>query len=104
LGIIEEDASFTGYRDCTRHYMDMKQEILRLDLADPAFEIRTPLVHLTKVETLQLSKRLGILDFLLKETISCYRGIAKTGCGDCPSCHIRNNALNLLNREISCSS
>jgi 7-cyano-7-deazaguanine synthase len=92
-GIIEVDAKKMGYRDCTRNYMDLKQEILRMDLADPLFEIRTPLVYMTKKETLELSYELGILPFLLQETISCYEGIKVQGCGKCPSCEIRNHAI-----------
>lgn len=93
MGIIEVDARVMGYRDCTRAYMDLEQEILRLDIADPAFEIRTPLVHMTKLQTLELSHQLGILDFLLTETVSCYQGIPRQGCGSCPTCKIRNGAI-----------
>jgi len=92
-GIIEVDGKKNGYRDCTRAYMDLKQEILRQDLADPTFEIRTPLVFMTKKETLELSYSLGILPFLLQESISCYEGKKLQGCGQCFSCEIRNNAI-----------
>lgn len=93
MGVIEDDAKIAGYRDCTRDYMDLKQKILRIDLADPAFEIRTPLVHMSKKEAFELSYRLGVLEFLLKETITCYQGIPHQGCRNCPSCKIRNTGL-----------
>lgn len=93
MGIIDEDGRINGYRDCSREYMDLKQKLMRMDLNDPFFEIRTPLVDMTKVETLQLSKKLGILDYLLENTISCYNGIPRQGCGQCPSCLIRNKAI-----------
>lgn len=93
LGIIEVDAERMAYRDCTREYMDLKEKILRLDFADPHFEIRTPLVYLTKCQTLELSYELGVLEFLLKESISCYEGIPHQGCRKCPTCQIRNEAI-----------
>jgi 7-cyano-7-deazaguanine synthase len=93
MGVIQEDAKKMGYRDCTREYMDLKQQILRMDLSNPAFEIRTPLVYMTKKETLELSYREGILEFLLQETISCYEGIPLQGCMKCPTCKIRNDAI-----------
>jgi len=100
MGVIEDDAKQMGYRDCSREYMDLKQQILRQDLADPIFEIRTPLVNMTKKETLALSHRLGILDFLLRETISCYGGVAGLGCQKCPTCKIRNEAVASLENRI----
>jgi 7-cyano-7-deazaguanine synthase len=93
LGILEVDGKRNGYRDCTREYMDLKQQIMRIDLADPLFEIRTPLVHKSKKESLEMSYQLGILDFLLRESITCYEGIPWQGCTKCPSCEIRNTAL-----------
>lgn len=93
LGVIEVDAKRMGYRDCTREYWDLKQQILRMDLADPNFEIRTPLVYMSKCETLELSHKLGVLEFLLKETISCYEGLPRRGCERCPTCEIRNQAI-----------
>jgi 7-cyano-7-deazaguanine synthase len=93
MGIIEADAKDMGYRDCTREYMDLEEQVLRLDLNNPSFEIRTPLVHMSKLETLKLSDQLGILDYLLQETISCYEGIPRRGCEKCPTCKVRNHAI-----------
>lgn len=89
LGVIEVEVSNSGYRDCSRHYMDLMEEILRIDLDDPGFEIRTPLVKMTKCETLGVADSLGVLDYLLEETISCYEGLPKNGCQRCPACHLR---------------
>lgn len=93
LGIIEVEGSNSGYPDCTRKYFDLKQEILRIDLCDPNFEICTPLVYMTKKETLELAYSLEILEFLLKETITCYEGIKGYGCRHCPACKLRNEGL-----------
>lgn len=93
MGVIAADGSNSGYRDCSRPYMDLKQQILRIDLDDPQFEIRTPLVMMTKKETMELAQQLGVLDYLLRETITCYEGIPRLGCSVCPACHLRNEGL-----------
>ena len=93
MGVIEVEESNCGYRDCSREYMDLKQRILRIDLDDPLFEIRTPLVKMIKRETLELANRLQILDYLLKETITCYEGIRLEGCAQCPACKLRNEGI-----------
>ncbi|GAB4229899.1 MAG: 7-cyano-7-deazaguanine synthase QueC [Chlamydiales bacterium] len=92
-GVIEVESSNSGYRDCSREYMDLMEKILRIDLANPHFEIRTPVVKMTKKETLKLADELGILDFLLKETITCYEGVPLQGCGHCPACVLRNQGI-----------
>lgn len=93
MGVIEVELEHMGYRDCSRHYMDLTQEILRLDLNDSSFEIRTPVVKMSKKETLELAHELGVLDYLLRETITCYRGVPQIGCQTCPSCYLRNKGI-----------
>lgn len=93
MGVIEVDSGNSGYRDCSRDYMDKMEAILRIDLNDPLFEIRTPLVKMSKKETLEVAEQLGCLDYLLEETITCYRGIKKRGCEVCPACVLRNEGL-----------
>lgn len=93
MGVIEVEECNSGYRDCSRIYMDKKQNILRMDLDNPHFEIRTPLVKLTKKETLELAAKLGVLDYLLKETITCYESKPYWGCRICPACLLRNDGI-----------
>lgn len=93
MGVIEVESANSGYRDCSRYYMDLMQNILRIDLDDPHFEIRTPLVHMTKSETMELGYNLGVLPYLLEETITCYEGIKHAGCGSCPACILRNQGI-----------
>lgn len=100
MGIIGVEAANSGYRDCTRAYMDLMQEVLRLDLDDPNFSIITPIVDLTKKQTLQIAQKLGVLEYLLEETVTCYEGIAKQGCGVCPACILRNEGIAEYRREI----
>jgi 7-cyano-7-deazaguanine synthase len=93
MGVIEIDGQNSGYRDCSRIYMDLMQTILRMDLDDPNFEIRTPLVNMTKKETMECAARLGVLDVLLQETVTCYNGVMHQGCQTCPSCLLRNQGI-----------
>ena len=93
MGVMELEEANSGYRDCSRHYMDLKQELLRIDLDDPAFEIATPLVTMTKVDTMALADQLGLLDFLIEHTVSCYHGLKGRGCGTCPACTLRNEGI-----------
>lgn len=93
MGVMELEGSNSGYRDCSRKYMDLQQEILRLDLDRPTFEIRTPLIRLTKKETMELAFDLGILTYLLQETVTCYEGVRLQGCRNCPACKLRNQGI-----------
>ncbi len=93
LGVIEVEEANSGYRDCSRTYFDKMEEILKIDLDNPHFEIRTPLVKMTKLQTLELAHQLDILPYLLEETITCYEGIPKLGCQVCPACTLRNEGI-----------
>ena len=93
MGVIEVEEANSGYRDCSRKYMDIVQAALRMDLGSNEFEIKTPLVYMTKCETMNLAYEMGNLHYLLENTISCYEGIPKAGCGKCPACKLRNEGL-----------
>lgn len=93
MGVMGLDGSNSGYRDCSREYMDKMEAILRIDLDDPLFEIRTPLVQMTKKETMELAESLNILPFLLENTVTCYEGIPHAGCRVCPACKLRNAGI-----------
>jgi 7-cyano-7-deazaguanine synthase len=99
LGVMELEEANSGYRDCSRSYMDLIQSALRLDFADAAFEIRTPLVKMNKKETMELGYKLGVLEFLLEKTITCYEGMEKEGCLKCPACKLRNQGLKIFALE-----
>ncbi|MEC7840493.1 MAG: 7-cyano-7-deazaguanine synthase QueC [Chlamydiota bacterium] len=99
MGVIEVEACNSGYRDCSRDYMNLMEKILRIDLDDPEFEIRTPVVDMTKKETMELAHDLGVLEYLLSETITCYEGIPKEGCKRCPACKLRNDGILAFKKE-----
>ena len=93
MGVIEVESANSGYRDCSRDYMDRLQDLLRDDLGNPRFAIRTPLVKMTKAQTMELGNDLGVLAYLLENTVTCYRGVLKLGCQDCPACDLRNQGI-----------
>ncbi len=93
MGIIEVESANSGYRDCSRDYMNKMEEILRIDLDDPSFEIRTSLVKMTKRETMEFGFQQGVLKLLLETTITCYNGLEKIGCKQCPACKLRNEGI-----------
>ena len=93
MGVIELEEANSGYRDCSRKYMDIVQAALRVDFANPDFEIKTPLVYMTKNQTLNAAYQMGKLEYLLENTVSCYAGIAGYGCGKCPACELRNEGI-----------
>ncbi len=99
MGVMELEEANSGYRDCSRTYMDIIQTALRLDFNDPTFEIRTPIVKMNKKETMELGHKLGVLDYLLETTVTCYEGIEKEGCLKCPACKLRNNGLKIFSLE-----
>ena len=64
-----------------------------LNLAmDYQFNIKTPLMYLTKAQTWQLADELGVLDYVRNYTHTCYEGV-DGGCSQCPSCILRDKGL-----------
>lgn len=89
IGVCETD--FSGYPDCRDVFVKSMNESLNLAM-DYAFEIRTPLMYLTKKETWALAEQLGALDYIREHTHTCYLGVVG-GCHECPSCVLRENGL-----------
>lgn len=93
IGVMELEGENSGYPDCSRAYIDAVQTVIRLDNSDPSFSIETPLISMTKKETIALAHSLGILDLLLTTTVTCYAGLKGEGCRQCPACILRNKGL-----------
>jgi len=101
--VLEADAIFvgvnavdySGYPDCRPEYIEAFQKMA--DLATKAgidgkgVKIKTPLLHLSKVEIIKKGYELGV-DY--SKTVSCYQA-DKNGkaCGVCDSCRIRQLAF-----------
>lgn len=88
-GVCETD--FSGYPDCRDVFVKSMNVTLNLAM-DYAFQIHTPLMHLTKAQTWALADSLGRLDYVREHTHTCYRGAAG-GCGACPACVLRERGL-----------
>ena len=83
------EADFSGYPDCREAFIRAQQRMLRLALEWPV-KIVTPFMHMSKAAEWALAERLGILDVIENETLTCYNGIPGKGCGKCPACRLRN--------------
>lgn len=83
------EADYSGYPDCRKAFVKAQEKSIRLALDYP-IEIVTPFIHKTKAEEWALADRLGILDVIRNETVTCYNGIPGEGCGECPACKLRN--------------
>jgi 7-cyano-7-deazaguanine synthase len=87
-GVCQTD--FSGYPDCRREFIDSMERTLSLAMPSSAgpLRIHTPLMHMTKAETVRLASRLpGCLD-ALRFSVTCYHG-QRPGCGTCPACTLR---------------
>lgn len=85
-------ADFSGYPDCRQNFILSANATLNLAM-DKSFEVHTPLMWLNKAEVWQLSDELGVFDLVRNHTLTCYNGILADGCGECPSCKLRNEGL-----------
>jgi len=83
-GVCQTD--FSGYPDCREAFIRSAEESISLAM-DSLFKIETPLMHLTKAETVKLMHQLGQLD-LYGLSHTCYEG-KRPPCGKCPACLLR---------------
>ncbi|NBV42996.1 7-cyano-7-deazaguanine synthase QueC [bacterium] len=83
-GVCETD--YSGYPDCRNEFITSLNRTLNLGIDYP-FDIRTPLMWLTKKETVELMQSLGRLDWYA-DTHTCYEG-TRPACGKCPACLLR---------------
>ena len=87
-GVCETD--YSGYPDCRQNFITSMQETLSLAL-DKQFNIVTPLMYLSKAQTVELMDSLGKLD-LYSDSHTCYEG-KRPACGLCPACKLRLNGF-----------
>lgn len=85
-------ADFSGYPDCRNDFIVSLNQTLNLSMDYP-YTIHTPLMWKNKAEIWQLADELGVLELIRTETVTCYNGIKGDGCGECPSCKLRNRGL-----------
>lgn len=84
IGACETD--YSGYPDCREATMQAMQNSLSLGL-DYSIRIHTPLMYLTKAQTVHLAIELRAMEAIaLSHT--CYEGVCPP-CGNCPACILR---------------
>lgn len=94
IGVCEAD--FAGYYDCRQMFVDAMAKALGEGIwGNPAsFVIHTPLMQLTKAESVKLA--VDVLSDRFQEvfelTHTCYAGV-KGGCGKCHACLIRDRGF-----------
>lgn len=86
-GVCQTD--FSGYPDCRREFIDALEKAITLAMPSSAGPLRivTPLMFLSKAETVKLAMRLHCLG-ALSYSVTCYHG-KRPGCGTCPACELR---------------
>lgn len=94
---------YSGYPDCRPEYIEAFQNLVNLatkkTVTGGNIQINAPLINLTKIEIIELGIKNG-LD--IEKTLSCYDPIMENEpCNKCPSCRIRNEALNQIKKGIS---
>ncbi len=90
IGVSQTD--YSGYPDCRDTFIRSLNVSLNLAM-DEQFVIHTPLMWLDKTDIWQLADELGIFDLVKTKTVTCYNGIPGDGCGECPSCRLRQKGL-----------
>lgn len=89
-GVSQTD--FSGYPDCRDAFIKSLNVTLNLAM-ETQFVIHTPLMWVDKAQTWALADKLGVLDLVRNETMTCYNGIPGAGCGHCPACKLRREGL-----------
>ncbi len=83
-GMSQSD--YSGYPDCRDIFIKSANVSLNLAM-DWQFNIYTPLMWLSKADTVRLAKDLGCLE-VMALTQTCYQG-KRPACGECPACKLR---------------
>ena len=83
-GVAQTD--YSGYPDCREETMTSLQQAIQNGM-DSEIQIHTPLMHLSKKDTVELAQELGALPAMAM-THTCYNG-QRPPCGHCPACELR---------------
>lgn len=89
IGVSAVD--YSNYPDCRPDFIAAFQQVAnlgtRFGIQEGGIKIHTPLIALSKAETIQLGLSLGV-DY--SKTVSCYQADAEgRACGLCASCRLR---------------
>jgi 7-cyano-7-deazaguanine synthase len=89
-GVCETD--FSGYPDCRDEFVKALNHAVKLGM-ERNVKFDTPLMWLNKAETWALADKIGRLDYVRQNTLTCYNGVIGNGCGECPACKLRAKGL-----------
>ena len=87
-GVAQTD--YSGYPDCREETLRSLQTTIQNGM-DSDIQIHTPLMHLSKKQTVQLADGLGALPAMAM-THTCYNGV-RPPCGACPACELRTKGF-----------
>ena len=92
---------YSGCPDCRPDYIKAFQQLIGLAIPNgingKKLTIQTPLITLSKAETIALGLSLGV-DY--SQTISCYKATKENpACGQCDSCVLRNKGFEELKKS-----
>jgi 7-cyano-7-deazaguanine synthase len=90
-GVCQTD--YSGYPDCRLDTIETLARTLRLgmfgkDEGEQQLHLHTPLMFLTKAETVRMARKFPGCWNALSKTITCYHG-NRPGCRQCPACVLR---------------
>jgi len=93
IGVSSVD--YSGYPDCRPEYINAFRNMANLatkrGVEGNPIAIVTPLINLTKADTLRLGLSLGV-DY--SQTVSCYKATDEgLACGRCDSCYLRKKGF-----------
>lgn len=86
IGVSEAD--YSVYPDCRSDFIRSANATINLAM-ESDFKIHTPLMSLDKAGVWQMADELGVFDIIKNDTLTCYKGVAGEGCGECPACKLR---------------
>ncbi len=91
-GVCQTD--YSGYPDCRATFIDAMRAAISLAMPSGmgSFQIHTPLMFLTKAETVKLAMELEAMS-AVAQSVTCYFG-ERPGCGTCPACSLREQGFN----------
>lgn len=87
-GVCETD--YSGYPDCRNNTIKSLELSINLGM-ESKLEIHTPLMWLTKAQTVNLAQECGAME-ALAWSHTCYNGQFPP-CGSCPACEIRQRGF-----------
>lgn len=85
-GVCEQDNA--NYPDCRLNFIQKQEETINEALGIQEFIIHTPLIHLSKAESIDLAKTLPGCMTALAHSHTCYAGEFPP-CGKCHACVLR---------------